>query len=54
MVRRDLLKYGVEVTGSKPEFIVHPPLGKWLIALGKKYLVIAVLAGVLQQLSLDH
>ena len=33
---RDLLKYGVEVTGSKPEFIVHPPLGKWLIALGIK------------------
>lgn len=33
---RDLLKYGVEVTGSKPEFIVHPPLGKWLIGLGIK------------------
>jgi predicted membrane-bound dolichyl-phosphate-mannose-protein mannosyltransferase len=33
---RDLLKYGVEVSGSKPEFIVHPPLGKWLIALGIK------------------
>ena len=33
---RDLLKYGVEVTGSKPEFVVHPPLGKWLIALGIK------------------
>ena len=31
---RDLLKYGVEVSGSKPEFIVHPPLGKWLIGLG--------------------
>ena len=31
---RDLLKYGVEVTGQKPEFIVHPPLGKWLIGLG--------------------
>lgn len=31
---RDLLKYGVEVTGTKPEFIVHPPLGKWLIGLG--------------------
>ena len=31
---RDLLKYGVEVAGSKPEFIVHPPLGKWLIGLG--------------------
>lgn len=34
---RDLLKYGVEVTGDKPEFIVHPPLGKWLIALGIKF-----------------
>jgi len=33
---RDLLKYGVEVTGSKPEFVVHPPLGKWLIAGGIK------------------
>ena len=31
---RDLLKYGVEVTGSNPEFIVHPPVGKWLIAGG--------------------
>lgn len=31
---RDLLKFGVEVTGNKPEFIVHPPIGKWLIALG--------------------
>jgi len=31
---RDLLKYGVEVAGVKPEFIVHPPLGKWLIGLG--------------------
>ena len=31
---RDLLKYGVEVSGSKPEFIVHPPLGKWLIGVG--------------------
>lgn len=33
---RDYLKYGVEVTGSDPEFIVHPPVGKWLIALGIK------------------
>ena len=32
----DLLKYGVEVSGSKPEFIVHPPLGKWMIASGIK------------------
>ena len=31
---RDFLKYGVEVTGSNPEFIVHPAIGKWLIALG--------------------
>ena len=33
---RDLLKYGVEVSGSDPEFIVHPPVGKWLIASGIK------------------
>jgi dolichyl-phosphate-mannose--protein O-mannosyl transferase len=33
---RDFLKYGVEVAGSKPEFIVHPPVGKWLIASGIK------------------
>ena len=33
---RDFLKYGVEVDGSKPEFIVHPPVGKWLIATGIK------------------
>jgi dolichyl-phosphate-mannose--protein O-mannosyl transferase len=33
---RDLLTYGVEVSGAKPEFVVHPPLGKWLIALGIK------------------
>ena len=33
---RDLLKYGVEVSGSKPEFVVHPPLGKWLIGAGIK------------------
>lgn len=31
---RDLLKYGVEVDGSEPEFVVHPPIGKWCIALG--------------------
>jgi len=31
---RDFLKYGVEVTGASPEFIVHPPVGKWLIAGG--------------------
>ena len=33
---RDYLKYGVEVTGATPEFVVHPPIGKWLIALGIK------------------
>ena len=33
---RDFLKYGVEVTGTKPEFVVHPPVGKWLIASGIK------------------
>jgi dolichyl-phosphate-mannose--protein O-mannosyl transferase len=33
---RDFLKYGVEVAGNKPEFIVHPPVGKWLIASGIK------------------
>ena len=31
---RDLLKFGVEVSGNSPEFIVHPPIGKWLIASG--------------------
>jgi len=33
---RDYLKYGVEVTKGAPEFIVHPPVGKWLIAAGIK------------------
>jgi dolichyl-phosphate-mannose--protein O-mannosyl transferase len=33
---RDLLKYGVEVTGPEPEFVVHPPVGKWMIASGIK------------------
>ncbi len=33
---RDFLEYGVEVAGSKPEFVVHPPIGKWCIALGIK------------------
>lgn len=31
---RDLLDYGVEIDGSAPEFVVHPPLGKWLISIG--------------------
>ena len=33
---RDYLAHGVEVTGKGPEFVVHPPIGKWLIALGIK------------------
>ena len=33
---QDYLKYGVEVDGLKPEFVVHPPVGKWAIALGIK------------------
>jgi len=33
---RDYLAHGVEVTGQDPEFVVHPPIGKWLIALGIK------------------
>jgi dolichyl-phosphate-mannose--protein O-mannosyl transferase len=33
---RDFLKHGVEVTGNSPEFVVHPPIGKWCIALGIK------------------
>ena len=33
---RDYLTHGVEVTGQDPEFVVHPPVGKWLIALGIK------------------
>ena len=33
---RDFLKFGVEVSANKPEFIVHPPIGKWVLALGIK------------------
>jgi dolichyl-phosphate-mannose--protein O-mannosyl transferase len=33
---RDFLKFGVEVSANKPEFIVHPPVGKWVIASGIK------------------
>jgi len=33
---RDYLAHGVEVAGDDPEFVVHPPIGKWLIALGIK------------------
>ena len=31
---RDLLAYGVESQSGEAEFVVHPPLGKWLIAIG--------------------
>jgi len=33
---RDLLAYGVDVDGSAAEFVVHPPIGKWMIASGIK------------------
>lgn len=33
---KDYLKYGVEIDKSAPEFIVHPPIGKWIISLGIK------------------
>ena len=33
---RDLLAFGVEVDKANPEFIVHPPVGKWMIASGIK------------------
>ena len=33
---RDYLKYGVELTEGQSEFVVHPPVGKWLIASGIK------------------
>ena len=33
---RDFLAHGVEITGDDPEFVVHPPIGKWLIAVGIK------------------
>jgi hypothetical protein len=49
------LKYGVEVAGYKPEFVVHPPVGKWCIALGIKifgdnefgWRIMAAIAGTL-------
>lgn len=33
----DLLRYGVEFTpkAGSPEFVVHPPVGKWVIAAGQ-------------------
>ena len=33
---RDYLKYGVEIEKGTAEFIVHPPVGKWIIASGIK------------------
>ncbi|NDE71499.1 MAG: phospholipid carrier-dependent glycosyltransferase, partial [Actinobacteria bacterium] len=33
---QDYLKDGVETTAGKAEFVVHPPVGKWLIAAGIK------------------
>ncbi|MSZ38038.1 MAG: phospholipid carrier-dependent glycosyltransferase, partial [Actinobacteria bacterium] len=52
---RDFLKYGVEVAGSNPEFVVHPPVGKWCISLGIKifgdnefgWRIMAAIAGTL-------
>ena len=59
---RDLLKYGVEVSGPKPEFVVHPPLGKWLIGIGIKlfgdsgfgWRITTALAGSLMILLIAH
>jgi dolichyl-phosphate-mannose--protein O-mannosyl transferase len=59
---RDFLKYGVEVAGSKPEFVVHPPIGKWCIALGIKifgdnefgWRITAAIAGTLIILIAAH
>jgi dolichyl-phosphate-mannose-protein mannosyltransferase len=33
---KDLIRYGVELTKGEAEFVVHPPVGKWLIASGIK------------------
>lgn len=33
---RDYLAHGVELDKGAAEFVVHPPVGKWLIALGIK------------------
>lgn len=33
---RDYLQSGVEVDKGSPEFVVHPPIGKWAIAIGIK------------------
>lgn len=34
---RDFLANGVELTDGKAEFVVHPPVGKWMIAIGMKF-----------------
>ncbi|HEX8628876.1 MAG TPA: phospholipid carrier-dependent glycosyltransferase [Catenuloplanes sp.] len=36
---RDMLRYGVEwdEKNNGPAYVVHPPLGKWLIALGEQF-----------------
>jgi dolichyl-phosphate-mannose-protein mannosyltransferase len=34
---RDYLAYGVELDDGSPEFVVHPPVGKWAIALGIRF-----------------
>ena len=31
---RDFLAFGVEVSEGESEFVVHPPVGKWFIAIG--------------------
>nr|WP_218566145.1 phospholipid carrier-dependent glycosyltransferase [Vallicoccus soli] len=58
---RDLLRHGTEVTDAgAPEFVVHPPLGKWLIGLGEQVLgydpvgwrVVVALLGTLSVLVL--
>ena len=36
---KDFLTNGVETTKGAAEFVVHPPVGKWLIALGIQILV---------------
>ena len=33
---QDYIQHGVELTDGKPEFVVHPPVGKWVIAAGIK------------------
>ena len=33
---QDYLRDGVETAAGKPEFVVHPPIGKWMIAAGIK------------------